>query len=390
MTADPITPRAATDLKASPDAALGAAAGIGLMVVFGTALVAGILTAEALVPHKLTFSLLGHTFSLARAGRAASPMVMISLALAPLVFALEMAVLGWRRSSLRRLAFFRSTSSRADLVWFALQQLHIADAVGEVLTLGVAAVTGVWLGETIRRATGVSLSLRAAPLIAQVVSFYLVFGFFDYWTHRIKHGRLFWPLHRFHHAADDFFIVTSDRVHPADVWSRLTTSVLAQTLLGTPAEIMVGVGLFQGFLQYVRHSRLDWDFGWIGRYLVQSPAHHRLHHRLAETAIHSNLGVMPLWDHVFGTWREAPTEAYAVGVHHPYGGDPGGFGDLWRDYWEFWSVPFGDLRRAVRLTCRAGLSRLVSAASSTARSEPVNGRPISRVRTADRRFGSQD
>jgi sterol desaturase/sphingolipid hydroxylase (fatty acid hydroxylase superfamily) len=378
LTADSVTPLAPNDAETPPVAALAGAARVGLVGVVGIALAVAVLAAQALVPHRLTVTLLGHSISLARAERAASPLVLLGLALAPLVFGLELIALGWTESSLRRLALFRSTSSRADLVWFTLQQLRVANALGEILTLGLAAVTGVWLSEAIRKATGVSLSLRPAPLIVQAACFYTLFGFLDYWTHRLKHGRQFWPLHRFHHAADDFVIITSDRVHPAEVWSRLTTSVLAQTLLGTPAEVVIAIGLAQGVLQYARHSRLDWGFGWIGRWLVQSPAHHRLHHRLTEDVTHSNFGVMPLWDHVFGTWREPPAEAYVLGVDHPYANGPGGIGDLWRDYWEFWGVALDGALAAFRLTCRIGASRLGSGASSPmARSQPEDGRPIS-------------
>ena len=56
---------------------------------------------------------------------------------------------------------------------------------------------------------------------------------------------------------------------------------------------------------------------------------------------------MPVWDHVFGTWREAPTEAYAIGVDHPYRHGAWTVDDVWRDYGDFWADVTGDVRLAL-------------------------------------------
>lgn len=47
---------------------------------------------------------------------------------------------------------------------------------------------------------------------------------------------------------------------------------------------------------------------------------------------------------MFGTWRETPKAAYALGVDHPYRDGAGTFGDMWRDYCDFWSDVLSGVR----------------------------------------------
>ena len=128
-------------------------------------------------------------------------------------------------------------------------------------------------------------------------------------------------------------------MHPADgFWNFLTVAV-AVALLGTPVEVVLAHAVYNRALQYVRHARLNWGFGWIGRYLVQSPIHHRLHHGLEAQYHHCNFSTVPLWDHLFGTWCEAPDRAFAIGVDHPYRHGGSTLIDMWRDYCDMWIVP---------------------------------------------------
>ena len=300
------------------------------------------------LPHKLTLTLLGHVLQLGKpsAGlnRATEGLMLIGFLAAPLVLAVETIVLGWSGSSLYKLVHDDSASERSDLVWYALANLRCAEILAILFTLGLAAVSGDWVHRALERATGASLSMAGLPLALQIAGFYVAYGFLDYWTHRFKHGRYLWPLHRFHHSATTFCVLTSDRVHPADHWSRFATVGLVQVFLGVPMGVVIGIGLFERVMQYARHSRLEWEFGWVGRYLVQPPNGHRLHHHVDPAIGGCNFGLMPLWDHVFGTWRETPKAAYALGVDHPYRDGAGTFGDMWRDYRDFWSDVLGGVR----------------------------------------------
>src|SRR5262245_27379371 len=102
---------------------------------------------------------------------------------------------------------------------------HPLDRSGDLSALARArAALRPTAGDVRRRAghwMGVTLSLAGLPVGVQVACYLLIYTFFDYWAHRLDHSPLFWPLHRYHHSAQEFCILTSDRVHPANFSSQL-------------------------------------------------------------------------------------------------------------------------------------------------------------------------
>ena len=85
------------------------------------------------------------------------------------------------------------------------------------MTGGLIFFSASWLRTEFVKYTGITVGLYELPLLIQVATCYLIYTFLDYWAHRLAHLSCFWPLHRFHHAAEDFCIFTSVRVHPADL-----------------------------------------------------------------------------------------------------------------------------------------------------------------------------
>jgi sterol desaturase/sphingolipid hydroxylase (fatty acid hydroxylase superfamily) len=100
---------------------------------------------------------------------------------------------------------------------------------------------------------------------------------------------------------------------------------------------MVTVNVMVIALGFLIHSKIDSNFGWVGRYIIQSPQHHRLHHQLDYTTVPTgHFGMAPVWDHLFGTWRGECDQTLVIGVETPY---RHGFWlgpDLVRDYADFW------------------------------------------------------
>jgi len=97
-------------------------------------------------------------------------------------------------------------------------------------------------------------------------------------------------------------------------------------------------------LRYVIHSRINSNWGWFGRYVLQSPTHHRLHHILdIETEPCGHYGLMPIWDHLFGTWRGECDQSLVIGVDTPYRHGYLFVVDLLRDYADFWRGLAGGL-----------------------------------------------
>jgi len=96
-------------------------------------------------------------------------------------------------------------------------------------------------------------------------------------------------------------------------------------------------------LGFLIHSRIDSDWGWIGRWVLQSPNHHRLHHILDISLVPAgHFSMAPLWDRLFGTWRGDADQSLAIGVETAYRHGFWIVPDIARDYLDFWR---GLLRR---------------------------------------------
>jgi sterol desaturase/sphingolipid hydroxylase (fatty acid hydroxylase superfamily) len=218
-----------------------------------------------------------------------------------------------------------------------------------LMTLGVALISGAWAHDRIAALTGLSFTAASWPVWVQVPLLFAVFSFFDYWNHRLDHSHYFWPLHRFHHAAEDFCVLTASRVHPA-LFTGVVSAVLPPLLLGASPDAVFDVTVCSALLRYMIHSRIDTDLGWIGRYLIQSPNHHRLHHVLdiSQQPV-GHFSLAPVWDHLFGTWRGDADQSLVIGVDTPYRHGAWIFADIWRDYVDFWRGLYRGLTGQPRL-----------------------------------------
>ncbi len=293
-----------------------------------------------LIPAELTLTVLHRTLHTASIHDHLNNIFLIFLLL-PTAMGVECVAVGWKASSLRQFFVAPTPSMKTDLAVFLLGQGHVLDIVGRVLMLGASMISGGWLHDTIQRATGVNLGPPPLPLLLQIPLYFAVYTFFDYWTHRTDHTKFFWPLHRYHHSAEDFGVVTSGRQHPV-TFTAIFIINLPLALLGAPPEVMIYVNVLVVGIGFLIHSRIDADWGFVGRWLIQSPNHHRLHHKLDMSHPTGHFAMMPLWDRLFGTWYgDKPDPKLVIGVDTPY---RHGFfvpRDMLRDYAHFWMGWFG-------------------------------------------------
>jgi len=308
---------------------------VALAAVAGhlTLLAAGWWVLQHLIPDTLALRLFGREVLLSQLHRRLIDRAVVAGLLVPAVFLLEYAWMGWAESSVRQLLIRRTASGRADIACFLAGLTPPMALLSAAMSLGVVFLSGEWLRTAIARSTGLELDIAATPLAAQTAVLLGVYSLFDYWSHRLDHSRAFWPLHRFHHSADDFTVLTAARTHPA-VFTAVVGTTLPGALLGAAPEALADLSLLVMTLRLIIHSRIDSDFGWVGRWVLQSPRHHRLHHSLARLPI--NLGLTPAWDRLFGTWREAPARPLPIGVPTVYRQGAWILPDIWRDYCEFW------------------------------------------------------
>jgi sterol desaturase/sphingolipid hydroxylase (fatty acid hydroxylase superfamily) len=179
---------------------------------------------------------------------------------------------GWRLRALAvSLAVF-GVSLGAGRVWGALlPQWSLVDG----------AALGTWVGAAI----GI-----------------LVYELVHYWYHRAAHRwNWLWRLgHQVHHSAESVDAFGAYYLHPLDAVLFTTWAVLVFfPLLGLSPEAGAIASAFLAFNAAFQHANIRTP-RWLG-YLVQRPESHGVHHG---RGVHRyNYSDLPLWDMVFGTFR---------------------------------------------------------------------------------------
>lgn len=221
--------------------------------------------------------------------------------------------------------------------------------IGLILTFGTSLFSFGWLHDRLADPTGFRCGLDNLPRAPQFLIAFFIYSLLDYWDHRIAHMRVLWPLHRFHHAVEEFYIFTSNRVHPADA-SSIFIMIGALFLLGVAPGVLAAVGVFRMYIGWVQHSKIPGDRGWFGRWIIYSPVGHRMHHGLLNDSEPScNFALVPLWDRFFGTWRGDGSQQTVIGVPTPCRHGAWFFPDMWRDYCDFLREMGSLLRRLGRV-----------------------------------------
>ncbi len=129
----------------------------------------------------------------------------------------------------------------------------------------------------------------------------LAYQLASYWWHRTMHhhGTLWRWFHQMHHSAERVDTFGANYFHPFDIvgFTFVQTSVTMWIGVSAEAALLAGfAGVFLGIFQHanIRTPR------WLG-YLIQRPESHSLHHA---RGVHGyNYADLPIWDLVFGTFR---------------------------------------------------------------------------------------
>lgn len=250
-------------------------------------------------------------------------------------YLIEALLVGWSRSSLKTLRE-PSASVRLDLLAIAMTLLPHR-RLGYILSLGLL------LAVDTHTLQPPSLSLtRFLPTWGiQVGCLLLLQSFVAYWMHRLEHAiPALWALHKFHHSADRMSLLTAVRQTELtkgveQILLLLSLAVLSdptapKPAAGSPLFVFVAIYfLYRTFIrvnQYLVHSNLSTDYGWIGRWLLVSPRMHRLHHATAPEYHNRNFTFdLVIWDRLFGTYAAcdaAAANSLSLGLdENPFNGD---------------------------------------------------------------------
>jgi len=179
--------------------------------------------------------------------------------------------------------------------------LYVAVAVPAVTLIGSGAATVLE-----RLDGGFTLHpLAGLPRWALVAVVLVLIDLGNWTSHLYNHRvRAFWRFHALHHSQEEMSILTSFRAHPF-VHTSFQLTAVPLIALGTGGAVPTSVLVGYIVLSTMPHANVNWGFGPL-RYVIVTPAYHRLHHDRDDRR-GVNLGtVLVLWD-VLGGLAVFPT-----------------------------------------------------------------------------------
>ncbi len=222
---------------------------------------------------------------------------------------IELRALGWRQSAFRKILSFNKKTNN-DFALTLLNLLGFTEILVLFMTFGGSNYIPLFLEKLI----GTTLISQISNQLLQILIYLIVIDFVEYWYHRILHKISFlWEAHKFHHSMEEFIVFS--RQHPIESLFRMLIYALPLSLLGAPIESFILITILLRIIDYLQHSMFEWDYGWIGRWVIYSPIHHRVHHSKEEEHWDKNFGnIFVIWDRIFGTWYNGGRVNTTVGV----------------------------------------------------------------------------
>ncbi len=169
-----------------------------------------------------------------------------------------------------------------------------------VVQVGIVFVAGaLWDGWLVRNRpwSADRLGLAGGAIVGYVVT-----TFVYYWWHRARHGSDFlWRwFHQFHHSPQRIEIITSFYKHPFELFANgVLSSFIVYWLVGLDMRTATLAVTLTGIAELFYHWNVRTPY-WLG-FVIQRPEAHLVHH---EQGLHAyNYGDLPLWDMMFGTFR---------------------------------------------------------------------------------------
>ncbi len=193
-----------------------------------------------------------------------------------------------------------------DQVLPQVKRWYSRAALFNAAQLAVVVITGLLWNDVFQAGSLYSIDDQGWPAAIAGFIGYLISTFFYYWWHRVRHQSNFLWLatHQLHHSPSRIETITAFYKHPLElVLNSLLSSLISYTLLGLSIEAAAWVTLFSALGEFVYHMNIRTP-RWMG-FFIQRPEMHRIHH---ERGVHqSNFADLPLWDMLFGTYRNPPS-----------------------------------------------------------------------------------
>lgn len=142
-------------------------------------------------------------------------------------------------------------------------------------------------------------------LLPAFVLYALTLDFFEYLFHRAQHRfPLLWAMHSLHHSDPAVNASTTSRHYWAEHGIKMVTIYLAAGIIFKVSGVMLEMYALLNLYNYFLHTNIRVGFGrwWM---IMNSPQYHRIHHSaLREHSDCNFVALFPIFDVLFGTYRQ--------------------------------------------------------------------------------------
>lgn len=227
-------------------------------------------------------------------------------------FIIEIIAIGWRKSSLYRLLFIRDKSTRGDVWCWLLSLFYVYNIFVLLFSFGICYVVTSLI---IKSFDFHFVSYISSPVF-QFIIILLLSDLKHYIRHALSHKiPWLWEIHKYHHSAEHMNMITAQRGHFLETAYISLFDAILFVIVGSPAENYIAILLLRETHILFSHSNVNWHWGWIGKYILVSPAAHRIHHSTSSDHYDRNFGNMFIfWDRLFNTWFNPKENKTAVNV----------------------------------------------------------------------------
>ena len=187
----------------------------------------------------------------------------------------------------------------------AARNLTLAAVSAGVLAVAFGTVTVSVAEWTAWQRIGLLHVLDLSDSVTFAVALALLDGWLYLW-HRANHWVPFlWRFHRMHHSDDHMDVTTATRFHLGELVLSAGLRLLLIPLLGLSLWQLVVYDLIQLAASQFQHADISLGRGdrWL-RWLIVTPAMHKLHHSRVSSEMNSNYAVgLSIWDRLAGSFR---------------------------------------------------------------------------------------
>jgi len=219
-----------------------------------------------------------------------------------IVLLVELITVKWEKSALRKIIRF-DKSTRTDLIFWLTEVFNVFNLIAFILTLGVA----YYLSGLIQNSLDLKLGSYVTNPPLQFFIIYVISDLNAYFSHWLFHViRPLWKLHEWHHSATDFTVLTRYRGHFVEMSLKRFIDVIPFVLLGASIQTYFAFKLFKELHGLLVHSNIRSSWGFVGKFILVSPAAHRVHHSIKPEHYGKNFGnTLIIWDRIFNTYCES-------------------------------------------------------------------------------------